>query len=204
MALATKNFKPKFLYRDGDFIKNQQKYQEEKIPYLNECLVEVQKLFDKELTIAEKTEILQFGWKKVVEMFRRNSQFPKAKIKTLLELHGISGELVDNAEKVLNEHSSKYLDSIFTISKTGVELSLKYLKDLEEKGNYYTTSEAQNEKLQIIENIAKELNEAVDAKLIYKWQIEDVLKSTNKLLGYGITPMNNEGFRPNYASIRKL
>ena len=73
-------------------------------------------------------------------MHRSKSQFPKANIKTLLELHGISGEMVDNAEKVLNEHSSKYLDSIFTINKTGVELSVTYLKNLEEKGNYYTTS----------------------------------------------------------------
>ena len=50
--MSTKKFMPKFLYRDGDFIKGQQKYNEEKIQFLNDCLVVVQKLFDKELTVA--------------------------------------------------------------------------------------------------------------------------------------------------------
>ena len=200
-TLATKKFTPKFLYRDGDFIKGQQKFYEEKIPFLNECLVEVEKLFDKKLTIHQQTEILQFGWDKIVQMFRKNSQYPNAKIKTLLELHGKDGDL---AEQVLKEHSSKFRDDIFTITESGVELSIKYLKDLEEKGNYYTTNEAQNQKLEIITKIAKELNEAVDVKIIHKWQIQDIIKTTNKLLGYGITPLNNEGFNPNFETIRKL
>ncbi|WP_034042198.1 hypothetical protein [Wocania ichthyoenteri] len=203
-ATKSKNFKQMFLYRDSSWIEQQKKFNLEKIPFLNECLVEVQKIFDRELTISEKTEILQFGWKKVQEMHRSKSQFPKANIKTLLELHGISGEMVDNAEKVLNENSSRFRDDIFAVTSTGVQLNIKYLKDIEEKGNYYTTSEAQNQKLQTVTNIAKELNTAIDLKIIHKWQIQDIIKTTNKLLGYGITPLNNEGFNPNYETIRKL
>jgi len=198
--LATK-FTPKFLYCDGNFIKNSRKNNEEKIPSLNQCLDEVQKLFDRELSIKEKTEILQFGWQKVVEMLRKGSQFPNAKIQTLLELLGKDGSL---AEKALIEYSSKFRDDIFIINDKGIELSDKYLKDLEDRGTYYTTSEAQNQKLGIITKIANELNEAIDVKIIHKNQIQDIIKSTSKLLGYGITPMDNEGFRPNYKKIRRL
>jgi len=197
----SKKFTPKFLYRDGNFIRNQQKFYEENIPDLNDCLVEVQKLFDKELTIVEKSEILRFGWSKVIGMFRSNSQFPNAKIKTLLELHGKDG---DEAEKALNKQSSKFRDDVYIVSKTGVEISDKYLKDLEERGNYYTKNQAQNQKLQIIENLSKELNKAIDNKIIHKWQIKDIIKSTGRLLSYGITTSDNEGFGVNYEKIRKF
>lgn len=199
-TLATK-FKPKFLYKDGDFIRQNIKFNEEKLTYLNNCLVEVEKLFDKELTIKEKTEILQFGWKKIVEMFRSNSQYPNAKIKALLELNGKNG---DEAEKVLKEHSSKFRDDIFIVKNTGVEISEKYLTEIEKRGNYYTTSQAQNEKLEIITKIANNLNEAIDVKILHKWQIQDIIKNTNSLLNYGVTKHDNEGFRPNYERIRKL
>lgn len=197
----SKNFKPRFLYCDGDYISKNRKYNEEKIPALNECLEETQKLFDKALNIKEKTEILQFGWQKVVEMLRKGSQFPNARIQTLLELMGKDGAL---AEKVLTEHSPKFLDNIFLISENSVELSPRYIKDLEDRCTYYTTSQAQNEKLDIITKMANELNEAIDVGIIYKNQIPGIIKSTSKLLGYGITRMDNEGFRPNYKKIRRL
>ncbi len=194
----------KFLYRDGSWIEQNKQFNNEKIPYLNQTLEAVKAIFDRELTISEQTEILQLGFKKVKELHRNSSQYPKADLKILLGLQGIPGELLDNAEKALNEHSSKFRDDIFVVTKNGVELSVKYLKDVEERGNHYTKSESHNKQLQAIEDLSKALNTSIDLKIIPKWRIDDLIQATGKIIGHGITKLDDNGVKPNYEKIAKL
>lgn len=156
----TKEFKPVFLYRDDEAIKKIENEYSEWTIYTQNGINEAKKLFDEELTDEELTQIMKGGWKAAAELIKSKSDFPKARVETLLDLQGKTPDTAINALLTISNRSAAIKASIVDGE---VVIGENVKEELKEKYSFYTKTAYQNE---VLAN-ANELCESI-VKLIAK------------------------------------
>lgn len=176
-----KTFKPVFLYSNKDYSKrliDQLKAEEETIKTAIQSIKKLRPHLKDEVIV----KCLKNGFELLSEVIKEDHKdYPYAEIKTLLSLEGIKPDLVDEVKTNLSKIKKNRIDE-YNIS--GVEVSVKpaTIKEIEKQSERYTTSEDQNEALDLLKTIAENVNKGIEKGLIKTSKVGAELNLTNELL----------------------
>lgn len=202
-TLTKSKFKPQFLYKNEHRIKQRIEESNESAVHLTQALLKAQELFDKPLTEIEKRLILSQGSIYLEDLLKKNSQFPKADIETILKLQGHGIPDIDSFKKALSGAKNRGRIEEYDIDQNNV---VTLSPDTIEKENaictYYTRSEKQNVALEVAKTVSESLNKAIKAGAIY--EADHPTTHLKKILTRQLLDSGKWGYKPNFEQISML
>ena len=201
MSTQTIEFKKRFLYKDEGVIKNVKRQNETWASYLENGLKEAEKLFREPLTKKERIQILKRGWVVVEELLRAKSQFPNAKVETLLELEGKSGAV---AKESLEFAPSRYAAMSYILEGSNVTVDPKSMEKAELDNTHYTQSEKQNKALEIATVICEKLEELIELNIYDSGHRTNFANTLNRLIDVSFDPESGRSLFPDPRKIKQL
>lgn len=170
----TEEFKPVFLYRDDEAIKKIANEHSEWCIYVQNGILEANKLFDEELTDEETTQIMKGGWKAAAELIKSKSDFPKARVETILDLQGKTPDTAINALLTIANRSAAIKASVVD-GKVVIGENVK--EELKEKYSFYTKTAYQNEVLDNANELCQSITKLINKNLIGNNDLHEACRS---------------------------
>lgn len=167
-----KTFKPVFLYSNKDYSKrliDQLKAEEETIKTAIGSVKKIRPHLKDEVVIG----CLKNGFEYLSEVIKEDHpQYPHAEIKTLVSLEGIKPDLIDEVKTNLSKVKRNRVDE-YNISGNAVSVKPGTIKEIEKQSERYTTSEEQNEALELLKTIAADINKGIEKGIILSDRVGD-------------------------------
>lgn len=193
-------FKKKFLYKNEKGIEENLKLYEEWRVYLENGLIEAQKLFETPLTAKEKKVILSDGWAGVEQLLREKSQYPKAKVETILDLNGLDGTAAKEALK----HAPKRFAAVgYSISANGLKLNDSVRQRAIDGHTYFTQNDKQNDALAIADELADNIELAIKKGIISELDRTKIAQALSSILLPGLVDGQRQ-LVPDTEKIRQI
>ncbi|MCB1108204.1 MAG: hypothetical protein KDK44_00930 [Chlamydiia bacterium] len=193
----TTAFEPIFLYREQELIENQKRLHTQWLAQIQNGIDTASELFDEPLTDDELTQIMLGGWKATEQIMRSKSQFPNAKIETLLDLKGKDSH---QAKLALTNVATRSQAIKASIVDGKAVIGENVISELEEAYTHYTKSPDQNRLIYQAKELGDNIQDLLDKNVIHGTDISSICHSL-KIIKY----VNNDGLKivPDLVAISK-
>ncbi|MRI02095.1 hypothetical protein GH721_16240 [Kriegella sp. EG-1] len=192
---TSKNDKPVLMFTDNAKIETLYNSATGISDKLNHALIEAEQLLSTSFNDDEATEVLEKGFNHVMDLLRKQFQFPNATDEFNLTSMGKS---IDQAKKALSASGSNFNAYGFIVKDGKVILSEEGKNEIQESAKFYTENHCQNEAFELSKILARNLNLALTKGLIENGETDRM----NNMLK--IVKREGNGFTPNHTVINRI